>query len=192
VRRLAVEERRAQLVEKGMELFAKHAFDAISTERLAKEAGVSKALLFHYFGSKHGYYVATIQRVAQLVAELTEPDPTLPLDRAVRTSLTAYVGFVREHGDLYIGMVRGGVGVDAEAHGILDAVRAVSVERVLTAGEISRPSARLRAALLGWVAFTETTTLAWFERRGFSERALVDLLLDTLFSVLEREGRKIR
>ena len=100
--------------------------------------------------------------------------------------------FVRDNGALYLALVRGGVGADAEVNAILDAVRLVSVQRVLAQARVARPSARLEAALLGWVAFTEATTIAWFERRGFSERALVDLLLDTCVSVLAREGRKIK
>ena len=190
--RLPVEARRAQLIEKGMELFAENSFDKLSTEALAKEAGVSKALLFHYFGSKRGFYVATILRMAELVADATEPDGDLAFVDTLRGSLEGYVGFVRDNGALYLALVRGGVGADAEVHGILDAVRVASVERVLEQANITRPGARLRAALLGWVAFTETTTIAWFERRGFSERALVDLLVDTCLGVLEREGRKIR
>lgn len=190
--RLPVEARRAQLIEKGMALFAENSFDKLSTEALAKEAGVSKALLFHYFGSKRGFYVATIRQMAGLLADATEPEADRAFVDALRGSLEGYVAFVRDNGALYLALVRGGVGADAEVHGILDAVRLASVERVLEQANITRASARLRAALLGWVAFTETTTIAWFERRGFSERALVDLLVDTCLGVLEREGRKIR
>lgn len=168
-------------------LFAQHSFDRLSTDQLAQEAGVSKALLFHYFGSKRGYYVETIREVAQMVAEATTPDPNLAFEPALRGALEGYVAFVKDHGALYAALVRGGVGMDPEVHGILDAVRLASVELVLDRARVKRPSARLRAALEGWVAFTETTTLRWHESGGFSQRALVDLLMDMAIAVLDRD-----
>ncbi|MEQ9504476.1 MAG: helix-turn-helix domain-containing protein [Deltaproteobacteria bacterium] len=190
--RLSTEERHRQLLERGLDLFARHSFDQLSTDQIAKEAGVSKALLFHYFGSKRGYYVATIQEVAARVAAATAPDPSLPFEPALKGALEGYVDFVKHHGALYASLVRGGVGADDEVHGILDVVRKTSVDLVVERAEIRRPSARLLAALEGWVAFTETTTLRWHADRGFSERVLVRLLMDTLLALLERELRSKR
>lgn len=188
--RLAVEERRAQLLDRGLELFATTSFDAISTDEIARHAGVSKALLFHYFGSKRGYYVETIREMARLVAEATAPVRQASFEQTLRRSLEGYVAFVKDNGALYVALVRGGVGADPEVHAILDLVREASVALVLEQAAVDRPTARLKAALLGWVAFTETTTLAWFARHGFSERALIDLLIDMCLGVLEREGKR--
>ena len=50
--RMPVDERRRQLLERGAELFATHSFGELSMVRIAREAGISKALLYHYFPSK--------------------------------------------------------------------------------------------------------------------------------------------
>ena len=64
-RRLEVDERRAQLLEVGTELFSTHSFEELSMARIAREAGISKALLYHYFPSKQAYFEATLQAARQ-------------------------------------------------------------------------------------------------------------------------------
>src|SRR5215208_831052 len=59
--RMPVDERRRQLLERGAELFATHSFGELSMARIAREAGISKALLYHYFPSKQDFFVATLQ-----------------------------------------------------------------------------------------------------------------------------------
>ena len=73
--RLGVDERRRQLLELGAELFARHSYDELSMARIAREAGISKALLYHYFPSKQAYFAATLEQAAAELAEVTRPDP---------------------------------------------------------------------------------------------------------------------
>ena len=75
--RLDVDERRRRLLDRGAELFERHAYDELSMARIAKEAGISKALLYHYWPSKEAYFVATLEEKAAELAERTEPDPAL-------------------------------------------------------------------------------------------------------------------
>ena len=82
-RRLHVDERRRQLLELGADLFASHSFAELSMARIAREAGISKALLYHYFPTKQDFFVATLQQAAQEVQRRTEPDPELPAAEAV-------------------------------------------------------------------------------------------------------------
>lgn len=43
--------------------FAKHGYQKANTDEIAKEAGVSKGLIFHYFGKKHVLYESTLSNV---------------------------------------------------------------------------------------------------------------------------------
>ena len=58
--RLQVDIRRQQLLELGLELFAHQTYDGLSIDEIAKRAGVSKGLLYHYFPSKRAFYVAAV------------------------------------------------------------------------------------------------------------------------------------
>ena len=85
--RMQVDERREQLVKLGAELFTRHSFGELSMSRIAREAGISKALLYHYFPSKRHFFVATLQDAAEELARRTRPDPDLPPAEALSASL---------------------------------------------------------------------------------------------------------
>ena len=84
--RLEVDERRAQLVRLGIDLFAARAYDEVSIDELARAAGVSKGLLYHYFPTKRDFYVATVSEASR---ELPDVTPT-PL---IRTAVRGWLGF---------------------------------------------------------------------------------------------------
>src|ERR687891_922170 len=99
--RLQVDVRRRQLLELGTELFARHSFGELSMARIAREAGISKALLYHYFPSKQDYFVATLQQGAAEIAKRTEPDPDLPPIEALAGSLDGFLGWIEENEAAY-------------------------------------------------------------------------------------------
>jgi AcrR family transcriptional regulator len=55
-------ERQEQMLEAAMKLFAGHGFSNVSMDAIAAETGITKPLLYSYFGSKEGLYVACIER----------------------------------------------------------------------------------------------------------------------------------
>src|SRR4051812_42417887 len=94
--RLEVDERRRQLLEHGADVFTRYGYDEISMAGIAREAGISKALLYHYFPSKSDYFQATLaQAAAELVAR-TAPDPALAPGAQLRESLGAFLAWVEE------------------------------------------------------------------------------------------------
>ncbi|MDY4573667.1 MAG: TetR/AcrR family transcriptional regulator [Intestinibacter sp.] len=50
-------EKQNAIINGAMHVFAKYEYKKATTEEIAKEAGVSKALLFHYFGNKKELYL---------------------------------------------------------------------------------------------------------------------------------------
>jgi AcrR family transcriptional regulator len=80
-------------------VFARDGYDRASMDRIAEEAGVSKPMLYAYFGSKEGLYVAYIERTGgDLVQRLVGSDDA---EAAGPTRLRAVIGeflaFVEEH-----------------------------------------------------------------------------------------------
>src|SRR5688572_19752232 len=104
--RLDVDERRRRLLELGGELFARHAYDELSMAKIAREAGISKALLYHYFPSKEAYFVATLEEKAAELQQRTEPDPTLPPFEQLSGSLDAYLIWIGENAGSFDKMIR--------------------------------------------------------------------------------------
>jgi len=186
-RRLSVEDRRAELLELGIGVFSRHAYDEYSTEALARQAGVSRSLLYHYFSDKRGFYLATVREMARRLVEATAPDPKLGFEAAVRSSLERFVDFVADNPALYQAIVRGGVGSDPAMNELLERVHRVSVDRVKDHLGIDTPAPALRILLHGWVGFTETAALDWSKHHDLPPDELVDLLATALTSNLPAE-----
>ncbi len=55
--------------------FARFGYAGARTERIARQAGVNKQLLFYYFGSKAGLYAAVIRDAEAELASALQPDP---------------------------------------------------------------------------------------------------------------------
>lgn len=49
-------EKQDRMINASLKIFAKNGYKHASTDDIVKEAGISKGLLFHYFGSKAGLY----------------------------------------------------------------------------------------------------------------------------------------
>ncbi|MDV2989020.1 MAG: TetR/AcrR family transcriptional regulator [Dehalogenimonas sp.] len=67
-------ERRTQLIDTALEVFAKKGFDKTSVRELAAAAGVAQGLMYHYFKSKDQLLEAVVERhsfLPQLKAMLT-------------------------------------------------------------------------------------------------------------------------
>lgn len=161
-----------------MELFAERAYDAVSIDEVAAHAGVSKGLLYHYFADKRGYYLATIEAVAERLLAATEPPSEGEVDHALRTALGGFVDFVDAHGPLFRALVRGGIGSDPESGAIVERLRATSVRRLCERAGIPLPLAPLaRARLHGWIGCVEAVCLDWLDHRDLSRDAVVDLLV---------------
>jgi AcrR family transcriptional regulator len=176
--RLGVDERRRQLLELGADLFGRHGYEHLSMARIAREARISKALLYHYFPSKQAYFAATLEQAAAELAAVTEPDPALPPLEQLSASLDAFLRWVERHMGAYEKLIRS-VGAVPEVRELVDRVRDETADRIL-AGIATEPRPALRVAVRGWLWFMDGAVLDWIEHRDIERDRLHALLLGTL------------
>ena len=72
--RLRPDQRRAQILEAARRVLVADPHRELTVELVAAEAGVSPALLFHYFGSKKKFQYAVIEEAAAEVMLRTAPE----------------------------------------------------------------------------------------------------------------------
>jgi AcrR family transcriptional regulator len=188
--RLPVEERRRRLLELGADLFARHSYDELSMGRIAKEAGISKPLLYHYFPSKRAFFAATLEQAAVEVAARTEPDPDLPPMEALAGSLDAFLGWIEENRLAYQKLMRSASSVP-EVRELVDGVREATSARIAAALGVDREPAG-RAAVRGWLWFVDGAVLDWLEHRDLERAELRDLLLGSLAGALRAAQAAVR
>jgi AcrR family transcriptional regulator len=183
--RLEVDERRAQLLAVGMEVFSTRSYDDVSIDELARAAGISKGLLYHYFPTKRDFYVATVREGASQLLDLTVAvDATTPLER-LNAGMDAYLDYVDRHGTAYVALMRGGVGSDPEVARIVDRTRETFCARLVEGVPIDAPSPLVKAALRGWVGFVEAMSLDWVERRTIGRQELRDVVIGVLLHTIQ-------
>jgi AcrR family transcriptional regulator len=184
--RLPVDERRRQLLELCTELFARHSFAELSMAQIAREAGISKGLLYHYFPSKQDLFVATLQQAAEEVRRRTEPDPELPPLEALATSLSAFLEWVEANALAYRKLLES-AGSVPEVGALIADVRDRTSARILDGlGAGAQPKAR--AAVRAWLWFIDGAILDWLDHRDLSRPELAELLLGSLAGALSAAG----
>jgi AcrR family transcriptional regulator len=187
-RRLDVEERRRRLLELGARLFTRHSYAELSMAAIAREAGISKALLYHYFPSKQAYFAATLAQQAEALAGRIAADPALPPVEQLTRSLDAFLGWVEENADGY-GKLLEGATTHAEVRELVDRVRSGTADRILAGLSPDRPAPpALRAAVHGWLWFMDGALMDWLEHRDLEREALQALLLGTLLGAVSASG----
>ena len=186
--RLPVDERRRRLLEVGAELFGRHPYDALSMARIAREAGISKPLLYHYFPSKQAYFAATLEQAAADLAARIEPDPALPPGEQLSAALDAYLAWVQEHAGAYARLL-GGVGAVPEVRELVEGVRDATAERILAGLRPEGPAPpALRAVVRAWLWFMDGVLADWLEHRDLGREQLHALLLGTLAGAASAAG----
>src|SRR6266545_4505422 len=100
-RRMRGPERRAQLLSVARSVFGRFGFHAVSMDMVAKEAGVTKPILYDHFPSKKELYLSLLD---QDLANLHEKvrfalDASRGNRERIRRSFQAYFDFVDEHAE---------------------------------------------------------------------------------------------
>ncbi|HEV2791127.1 MAG TPA: TetR/AcrR family transcriptional regulator [Solirubrobacterales bacterium] len=185
--RLDVDERRRQLLERGAELFTSHRYDELSMSKIAKEVGISKALLYHYFPSKQAYFEETLSAWAEQLRERTEPDPELPPVEQLTGSLDAFLALVEENAVAYKNLMQSAAGV-TEIRELIEEVRRRTAQRILDGLYPDGAPPKARTAVSGWLWFMDGACLNWIEHRDIGRDELRDLLLGVLMGSLVAAG----
>lgn len=166
-RRLSPEDRRAELLALGAEVFGKRPYDEVRIDEIAERAGVSRALMYHYFPDKRAFFAAVVKDEADRLYAATniEPAPGLTMFEEIRMGVLAYMAYHQQNPEAawaaYVGLGRSDpvlLGIDDEAKNrqmehimgrITDTVAA-------TQGNTLEPEVErdLRVLVFGWISFT--------------------------------------
>jgi AcrR family transcriptional regulator len=181
--RLEASERRAQIVAAARRLFAERPWGTVSTTAIAREAGVTRGLLHHHFGTRRELELEVVRAMVRV------PPPPLPADVAGR-SLEDVIGesferwlrlIDRNRGTWMASVGAGGPGAGADVEAILEEAREQAVDRLLAVlaqfGHADTPARR--ATLRAFGAFAETATLEWLRRERLTRSQLAHLLRTT-------------
>jgi AcrR family transcriptional regulator len=193
--RLDPETRRAQLLDLGVSLLATRSLEEMSIDVLAEHAGISRGLLYHYFGNKQDFHLAVVRRMVEDLYAATAPVDSDEVAVRLSVSLKNYLDFVVANRSAYESVRRAALGgtnpamreaYEAGRSQLLDRIFDSATEEQLAAhGIVDTPATRLLTR--GWGVLVEEVVLDWLaDPRGIGEDELIASLtlgLGALLSV---------
>jgi AcrR family transcriptional regulator len=186
--RLDNDQRRAQLLELARRAFSDRAYDDVSIDDLARVAGISKGLLYHYFPTKRDLYVAGLRGIAdELVAAIMAVPLELPPIERVRAGVDAYLEHIHRHSRAFVALMRGGIGSDPEVAAVIDSVRGRLFDRFLVGSPFAAllaGDARFETAVRGWIGFVEAASIDWCANPRLSRVELRELMAAVLYEII--------
>jgi AcrR family transcriptional regulator len=124
-RRMRGPERKAQLLEVARKVFGAKGFHGVSMEDVAREAGVTKPILYDHFSSKEALYLALLDADSLELEERIRTALVAPTGNRerIRASFEAYFEFVDEHAEGFQLLMQETVGANEDFRRGVGAVR---------------------------------------------------------------------
>jgi AcrR family transcriptional regulator len=164
-RRLSPDDRRAELLALGAEVFGQRPYDDVRVDEIAERAGVSRALMYHYFPDKRAFFAAVVKDEADRLFDATHnlPNLGLTLFEEVRAGVLAYMYYHEQHPHsswaAYVGLGRADpvlLGIDDETKNrLMQHIMARICEVEGPGRDLDLKVERdLQVIVHGWIAFT--------------------------------------
>jgi AcrR family transcriptional regulator len=188
--RLATDARREELVRAGVELLRVRTPEEISVDDVARRAGISRGLLYHYFEDKDAFVVAVLEQASEELRQALRVNPQLSGRERIEAAIDAFIDYAEAHAAGFRAVLTGGVAnrnvaalIERTRERDLDAFVA-GVAAITSQPETARGSKVLRAALHAHMHFMEGAIVRWLARREITREQLRELILRALYATL--------
>jgi len=187
--RLDHHERRSQILACARRLFSERHYGAVSTAEIAREAGVARGLLHHYFGSKRDLYLEVVRSMVSMPLQPVpgELDGRAP-EHVLAEGVDRWLEMLSRNRETWL-VARGaqGFGHDPELEAILEDAREAATDQVIAAlrpaedPEAAPPE--LRALVRAYAGLAEATSLEWLLHRRLTREQAHALLYESFLAL---------
>jgi AcrR family transcriptional regulator len=157
--------------------FAERGTAGASMSAIAREASVTRALVYHYFPGKEALLAAVMQHEGDRILEAIKPDPDLDPGQAIRWALDAYFSHVEDGGasghDIPF------VSAASASSSITESTPDVQVQWLLDCAQMPA-TGYTRLALTGWFALVEHTARSHAELGSTTRAQAIELCVSAL------------
>jgi AcrR family transcriptional regulator len=181
--RLDPEVRRQQIIDAAEIVLAEREPNDVTFEQIAEVAGVSRGLVYNYFGDKSGLlaavYLRNLDRLAEALDSPLRDDQfaDAQLERRLRALVEVYLRFATDNpnGWRLIGTA------ETMEHPIVRRARRTHIERISASWGDTAEARMLGRGILG---FLEAATVEWLEESDLDVEQAADVIFAQLWSGL--------
>jgi AcrR family transcriptional regulator len=185
-------EREEQMLDVAMSTFAANGFHAASMDDIAERVGVSKPMLYAYFGSKEGLYEATLRRAGSLLLErlLSAGGRMEDPGAQLRAGIAAFFAFVDDFRAEWSVLYREATGEAVVAQRVAQIRERIVAMTAAVITEVMRASGRRRRdaepLAVAVVGAGESLANWWLRHPDEPRDRMADRLMDVVWLGLER------
>lgn len=187
-RRMDATERREQILSCAMRLFERLPYNEVSTADIAREAGIGRPLIHHYFGTKRELYLEVVRRLSYVPAVAVKSIPHGSLEERAEASIDRWLTIVWRHRNMWLSTISmESSGRDREIERILNDADEIAADRMLEALGITpgRPEYdRLRAMILAYGGLAKAASRQWLVNDALTRDEVHALLTRTLLTIV--------
>jgi AcrR family transcriptional regulator len=184
--RLTPEQRREQIVESARPLFGERPFAAVSMSDVAQAAGVTRALVHHYFASKRDLYRAVIESLMSSLPAVVRTDLGMAPEQMVAANVDAALDFTFANRETMSAISQpGAFDHDPEVAVVIDRAHEALVDRVILnhTGSTDSPP-ELRLLIRTYLGLFQAATREWLIVGRASRETTHTLLTRTLLAMI--------
>jgi AcrR family transcriptional regulator len=176
--RLAPDARREEILDHARRLFGARGYAAVSASEIARAAGVTPALVSHYFpGGKREMFLTFVAQLTENVLEAIRADPARPIRERVAATTENWLDWLEANSETWRATAaQGDYIADPDLQALVDAARDRTVDALIgDYPDALTDNRRTRLMLRNWLGFNRATSRSWLT--GDATRAETALLL---------------
>ncbi|MEV0901491.1 TetR/AcrR family transcriptional regulator [Actinoplanes sp. NPDC049802] len=187
-RRLEPDARREQILSVAIRHFGSRPYAEVSTTDVARDAGVARGLVNHYFGTKKDLYLEVVRVMLTVPEVALEQLPEGDLPERADSIVGYFLDVVSRHSTSWLAATgAGGMAGDADVKQVIAEAVDVAAAGVLRAvGMGDDPSPALRAMSRSYVGLAIWTAQEWLQRGVLTRDQVHALLATSLLALVDR------
>ncbi|QUH03057.1 TetR/AcrR family transcriptional regulator [Saccharopolyspora erythraea] len=187
-RRLEPDQRRSQILAVARRLFGRASYSSVSTTDIAREAGVARALINHYFGSKRELYLEVVRQMVVVPGSVAQHLPRTTAEERVSILVDRWLDVVDRDKELWLSVIGSeAIGRDEDIERIVLESDEIATDNVLLAAmmtDVTEGREELRAMIRAFGSMLKAASREWLVRGTLSRGDLHVMLTQSALHLL--------
>ncbi|WP_344681012.1 TetR/AcrR family transcriptional regulator [Saccharopolyspora taberi] len=180
--------RRSEILSVARRLFGAGSYSTVSTSDIAAEAGVARALINHYFGSKRQLYLEVVRQMVVVPESVSQRLPPTTAEERLSICLDRWLDVVERNREMWLSAIGPEVfGHDPEIDQIMLESDEIATDRVLEAAmlaDVTEGREKLRAMVRAHGSMLRAASREWLVRGTLSRSDLHVMLTRTVLHLV--------